>query len=368
MLDIVDGDVISDSGSEIAGLFWDRGIKNVILMGVHTNMCVIGRSFGLRNMLRLQFNVALMRDLTDTMYNPESWPYVSHFSGTNLIVEHIEKFVCPTLLSADFTGKKQFRFSGDERPLIAFVAAEGEYRSDACLPEFAHELLLKQGLNCEFAMGEGQREGPGRHNIENLQILEDADLAVLAIRRRALPAEKMAMIRNYINKGMPILGIRTASHAFDARKNVPFSESGLPEKQGDNEKMLSQWPDFDRQILGGNYQGHYRVVQEGHQVAIVTGMEQHPILKGFPEAGYFSPSWLYKNRPLQSDRVSVLLVGTIPDKAPEPVLWTNDTGRNKVVYSSMGHWDDWKIEAFRKLMTNSILYLLNTPGSKSEMR
>jgi type 1 glutamine amidotransferase len=368
LLDIADGDVISDSGSEIAGLFWDTGIDNVILMGVHTNMCVIGRSFGLRNMVRLGFNVALMRDLTDTMYNPESWPYVSHFSGTSLVVEHIEKLVCPTLLSTGLTGAKQFRFSGDPRPLVAFVSAEGEYRSDECLPEFAHELILKQGMNCEFAMGAGQREGPGRHNIENLQILQDADLAVMAIRRRALPAEKMAMIRDYVGRGKPVLGIRTASHAFDAGKEVPFSESGLPDPPGDHHQILSQWPDFDRQILGGHYQGHYRSVQEGHQVAIVPGMEQHPILKGFPEAGYYSPSWLYKNRPLQSGRASVLLVGTIPGKAPEPVLWTNDTGSNTVVYASMGHWDDWKIEAYRKLMTNSVLYLLDMHRLKPETR
>ncbi|HRN56512.1 MAG TPA: isochorismatase family protein [Agriterribacter sp.] len=52
-IEIRDEDAISDSGAELAGLFTARGIKNVILTGVHTNMCVIGRTFGLRNMVRL---------------------------------------------------------------------------------------------------------------------------------------------------------------------------------------------------------------------------------------------------------------------------------------------------------------------------
>ena len=86
---ISDKDVISDSGVEIAGLFKAKGIKNVILTGVHTNMCVIGRSFGLRNMVRLGMNVVLMRDMTDAMYDARQWPNVNHFTGVNLIHREI---------------------------------------------------------------------------------------------------------------------------------------------------------------------------------------------------------------------------------------------------------------------------------------
>ena len=68
-------------------------------MGVHTNMCVIGRSFGLRAMKRMGFNVVLMRDMTDLMYNHEMPPYVNHFSGLDLMVEYIEAYVCPSVLS-----------------------------------------------------------------------------------------------------------------------------------------------------------------------------------------------------------------------------------------------------------------------------
>ncbi|MHC4807235.1 MAG: isochorismatase family protein [Planctomycetota bacterium] len=98
-LQIRDQDAISDSGVEIWNLLEHRGIDTVILMGVHTNMCVLGRPFGLRNMARYGKNVVLMRDLTDTMYNSRMRPFVSHFTGTELIIEHIEKLVCPTITS-----------------------------------------------------------------------------------------------------------------------------------------------------------------------------------------------------------------------------------------------------------------------------
>lgn len=115
VLEIRDEDAISDSGAEIWNLMEQRGIANVMLLGVHTNMCVLGRPFGLRNMARFGKNVVLVRDLTDTMYNPRSWPNVSHFRGTELIVEHIEKYVCPTITSDQVLGGKPFRFSGDVR-------------------------------------------------------------------------------------------------------------------------------------------------------------------------------------------------------------------------------------------------------------
>jgi nicotinamidase-related amidase len=113
-LTIKDEDAISDSGVEVWNLLEERGINNVILVGVHTNMCVLGRPFGLRQMAKNGKNVVLVRDLTDTMYNPKKWPYVSHFEGTRLIVEHIEKYVCPTITSDQLLGGKEFRFNGDQ--------------------------------------------------------------------------------------------------------------------------------------------------------------------------------------------------------------------------------------------------------------
>jgi nicotinamidase-related amidase len=113
-LKIHDEDAISDSGVEIWNLLEERGINNVMLLGVHTNMCVLGRPFGLRQMAKNGKHVVLVRDLTDTMYNPKKSPFVSHFEGTRLIVEHIEKYVCPTISSDQILGGKEFHFKGAE--------------------------------------------------------------------------------------------------------------------------------------------------------------------------------------------------------------------------------------------------------------
>lgn len=115
VLEIKDEDALSDSGVEIWNLLESRGITHVFLMGVHTNMCVLGRPFGLRQMSKNGKSVALIRDLTDTMYNPKMPPHVDHFTGTDLIIEHIEKFVAPTTTSAALVGGVPFRFKDDHR-------------------------------------------------------------------------------------------------------------------------------------------------------------------------------------------------------------------------------------------------------------
>ncbi|MFC4871762.1 protein-signal peptide and transmembrane prediction [Negadavirga shengliensis] len=114
---IHENDFITDSGQEVYNIFKENGIENLIIMGVHTNMCVLGRPFAIRQMSNLGMNVVLMRDMTDAMYNPESRPKVDHFTGTDLVIEHIEKYWAPTMLSSDLTGKLFFRFKEDDRNL-----------------------------------------------------------------------------------------------------------------------------------------------------------------------------------------------------------------------------------------------------------
>ena len=104
-LTIRPGDAISDQGQEIYSLMKSRGIGNVVLLGVHTNMCVLGRSFGIRQMVLLGMNVALARDLTDCLYDPAKAPYVPHDRGTELLVEHIEKHWCPSFAAAELLVK-----------------------------------------------------------------------------------------------------------------------------------------------------------------------------------------------------------------------------------------------------------------------
>ena len=131
-----DKDAISDSGVEIWNLLEARNIDNVVLMGVHLNMCVSGRPFGLRQMAKNGKHVVLMRDLTDTMYNPARWPFVSHTRGTELFVAHVEKRICPTITSDQIIGGKAFEFSdataGKKRLQIILL---GDSTTEASIPK-----------------------------------------------------------------------------------------------------------------------------------------------------------------------------------------------------------------------------------------
>jgi alpha-L-fucosidase len=118
-LEIKPGDAITDS-AEAYYLMHERGITNVIIMGVHENMCVLGRPFAIRQMVKLGQNVVLIRDLTDTMYNSRQRPWVDHFTGTDLVCWHIEKYWCPTITSDQILGGQPFRFAADTKPPRVF--------------------------------------------------------------------------------------------------------------------------------------------------------------------------------------------------------------------------------------------------------
>jgi nicotinamidase-related amidase len=114
-IEICDGDAITDS-AEAYNLMQQRGITNVIVMGVHQNMCVLGRPFSIRQMVYQGRNVVLVRDLTDSMYNSRSRPQVDHFTGNDLVRWHIEKYWCPTISSDQIVSGRPFRFAADSRP------------------------------------------------------------------------------------------------------------------------------------------------------------------------------------------------------------------------------------------------------------
>lgn len=94
-------DVVSDRGEEIYSYICRMGISRILIMGVHTNMCILHRSFGIKQMVNWGVDISLVRDLTDAMYSPAQSPYVSHKRGTELVVDYIEKFWCSTLLGSE---------------------------------------------------------------------------------------------------------------------------------------------------------------------------------------------------------------------------------------------------------------------------
>ncbi len=94
-------DYVSDKGEEVYSLLKLRGIRTLFVAGVHTNMCILNRTFAIKQMTRWGVRCILLRDLTDSMYDPQAAPFVSHERGTELVIEHIERHWCPSALSTD---------------------------------------------------------------------------------------------------------------------------------------------------------------------------------------------------------------------------------------------------------------------------
>jgi putative heme-binding domain-containing protein len=343
-IEIRNEDAISDSGVEIWNLLASRGIDHVLLMGVHTNMCVLGRPFGLRQLVRHGKTAVLVRDLTDTMYNSRSWPYVSHFQGTERIIEHIEKYVAPTITSTDLTGQPPFRFRPDDRPRAVFLIGEDEYRTEKTLPDFAWKELEPVGIRCTFAIADPKKP----HDFPGVEALGDADLLVLSVRRRAPAAHEMAIIRRYIEAGKPLVGIRTACHAFDTRGQAPPGHL--------------EWTTFDPDVLGGHYTGHHGndlkplIERTGEKTPV-------PIVEGV-ETPFTAQGSLYKTGPLASSCIP-LLTGTIPGQRAEPVAWINTKGKARIFYTSLGHSGDFEIPAFRVLLRNAVLWALGRQPARA---
>jgi nicotinamidase-related amidase len=336
-LEIMDGDAITDS-AEAYYLMRQRGVKNAIVMGVHTNMCVLGRPFSIRQLVYQGMNVALMRDLTDTMYNPAKAPFVSHFTGTDLVVEHIEKHWCPTLISGDFLDGKEYRFPGDTRPHLVMLLGEEEYQTATTLPKFAAEELGKDyRVSLVFLDEASKASFPG------LAAIRQADVLLISARRRPLPPEELELIKGYVAAGKPVAGIRTASHAFHLRNQPPPAG-------------LADWPDIDAAVFGGSYSNHHAHAKQSAIWPRPEGRD-HPILKGIA-SGFPGGGGLYQTSPLKPGTTE-LLRGKVEGVAQEePVAWTfkrKDGGRS--FYTSLGHPDDFARPEFRTLLKNALAFL-----------
>lgn len=352
-IDIAAEDAISDSGVEIWNLLEQRGIANVILLGVHTNMCVLGRPFGLRQMSKNGRNVVLMRDMTDTMYNPQRWPYVTHYVGTERVVEHIERVVCPTITSVDFVGGEPFRFQYDRRSIVMLIG-EDEYRTNETLPEFAKTELEPAGF--QVTVIHSAADNPN-HFPEIGPALATADLLLVSVRRRTPPKAELDAIRAHLAAGKPLVGIRTASHAFSLRGNKSPPEGH------------DAWLDFDPRVLGGHYVGHHGAGPKT-TVSVSPGAAVHPILAGIDIGKLIGNGSLYRVMPLEPS-ATALLTGRSAEHPAEPIAWINSPrrGGSRVFYTSLGHIDDFQNSEFRKLLLHGICWTLgNAPPPVATLR
>ncbi|MDP6443600.1 MAG: ThuA domain-containing protein, partial [Pirellulaceae bacterium] len=343
-LEIHEGDAITDS-AEAFYLMEQRGIDNVIVMGVHTNMCVLGRPFSIRQLKYQGKNVVLMRDMTDSMYNPAQAPYVSHFNGTELVIEHIEKYWCPTITSADILGGEPFRFPRDKRPRAVLVIGEKLYETGESLPRFAIDQLGK-----DFHIDVVHANPAKPHEFPGLETLATADVLILSVRRRALSERQMRLIRGHIDQGKPVVALRTSSHAFGARGEIPAGHV--------------QWEEFDSELLGGDYTGHF--ANDKHpRVTLDKSSSSHAILAGIRgDAPWTSPNSLYKSTLIAKSKP--LAWGAIAGQPRQPVAWVRQSQKDgRVFYTSLGGPGDFANDNFRLLLRNGVYWAagLETPGT-----
>jgi type 1 glutamine amidotransferase len=288
-------------------------------------------------------NVVLMRDMTDTMYNPARAPFVSHFSGNDLVVEHIEQYWCPTIESTALTGRPAFRFSQDRRPRLTVVASEPEYGTAESLAEFRRELQQEFQVSMVFGDATDGSLLPG------LDVLKSADLLLLSTRRRTPPAAQLQLVREFIAAGKPVVGIRTASHPFHLR-NQP-----APAGRAD-------WADFDSEVNGGHYTNHHGAGPET-AITLAPGITpEHPLLQNVDATRLRGKGSLYRVSPLAAS-AQPLLIGTIPDQPAEPIAWLNRRADGGLTfYTSLGHTGDFAQEDFRRLLRNACR-MLTQPAS-----
>jgi type 1 glutamine amidotransferase len=229
-------------------------------------------------------------------------------------------------------------------PHIVFMIGEDEYHTWDTLPDFAKRELEPRGYRVTTV----QADQADKNNFPGLvAALQSADLLFISVRRRTPPLDQLNAIRAHLNVGKPLVGIRTACHAFALRATDPPA--------GPNQAV---WQAFDPQVLGGHYTNHH---PDGPKtiVTVATGARNHQILKGLNVPQLVGAGSLYKVSPLEPD-TTPLLNGAIPDQQPEPIAWTHRFGekRARVFFTSLGHPDDFTNAEFRRLLVNGIAWAL----------
>jgi type 1 glutamine amidotransferase len=226
---------------------------------------------------------------------------------------------------------------------IVFMIGEDEYHTWETLPDFAEKDLKHKGYTFSIV----NQDATDKNQFPGIvAALKDAHLLFLSVRRRTPPQDQLDAVRAYLAAGKPMVGIRTACHAFALRPTDKLADP-----------KLAAWQTFDPEIIGGNYTGHHG--KDKVAVALVPGAEANPILKGVAVDQLLGNGGLYKVSPLNPS-CTPLLTGTIPNEPSEPIAWTHLQGekQGRVFYTSLGHPDDFKNPEFRKFLVNAVVWAL----------
>ncbi|MCS7315891.1 MAG: ThuA domain-containing protein [Bryobacterales bacterium] len=257
---------------------------------------------------------------------------------------------------------------------IVLVSGDEEYRSEEALPQLAKILALRHGFRTTvlFAIdpGDGTINPDRRDNIPGLHLLREADLMVIFVRFRDLPDEQMKHIVEYVESGRPIVGMRTATHAFDLKSSATYSRYSWNSKEWEG--------GFGRQVLGETWIRHHgKHGKQSTRGILVPDERGHPILRGIRDGDIWGPTDVYAVRlPLPGDsRALVLgqvLDGMTPQSPPAPgpvndpmmpVAWVKSyrgaQGKvARVFTTTMGSSEDLLSEGFRRLLVNACYWAL----------
>ncbi len=248
---------------------------------------------------------------------------------------------------------------------VVLISGDEEYRSEEGLPQLGKILAARHGFKCTVLFAIDPNDGTINPNVNNnipgLEALKTADLMIIATRYRNLPDDQMKFVAEYIESGKPVIGMRTATHAFNLNKESAYVKYSA--NNGDK-----AFPGgFGKQILGETWVNHHgKHGSQSTRGLLVKEMMNHPILKGIKDGDIWGPTDVYTVKlPLAKGFkplvMGEVLVGMKPDdKALEgeknnpmmPVAWIHDDGR-RVCTTTMGSSTDLESEGLRRLLVNA---------------
>jgi putative membrane-bound dehydrogenase-like protein len=216
---------------------------------------------------------------------------------------------------------------------VCLVSGSLEYESDASLAALQEYLEKTYNVQCSRAFRKTDEDLPGLENLET------CDVMLLFTRRLKITGEQLDRVKKYCDAGKPVVGIRTASHAFQT------------------------WLDLDKEVLGGSYSNHYG---KGPEITtqVTDKGKSHPILDGV--GALKSAASLYKN-PTNAPDTEPLLVGTAGEHS-DPVAWTRVRNGGRVFYTSLGDQADFKNDAFVRMIVNALFWTAKRSPEKKQAR
>jgi hypothetical protein len=249
---------------------------------------------------------------------------------------------------------------------IVFIASDVEYKSEESLPALARILAKHDGFTCTVLFGVDKTTGyitPANSNIPGTDALKTADLLVILMRFQNLPADQMQPIIDYLHRGGPVVGMRTATHAFQIPKDSPFAKYDYQYKGPDFTGG------FGRQILGETWVGHYGPNHKSStRLDVVPDSASHPILTGVKNA--WAQVGAYNANPIEGSQILLMaqpLAGMSPEsdvdstKKPMPGAWVrtykSESGKEgRAFATTCGGSGDLQNDGFRRLIVNAIFW------------